>query len=80
MGRLLFLALVVVGIVWLLKRAIAGPGEPEEARGAAPAAGELVRCAHCGVNLPQSEAYVAPGAGGRQYCSEEHWRAGPRDG
>ena len=30
------------------------------------------------------EAYAAsgvlPGASGRHYCSEEHWRAGPRDG
>jgi len=77
MGRLLFLALVVVGIVWLLKRAIAGPRGAEEARGDAPPAGELVRCAHCGVNLPKSEARAA---GGRHYCSEEHWRAGPRDG
>jgi len=43
-----------------------------------------VSCAHCGVNLPKGEAYavrgVPPGAGGRHYCSEEHWRAGPRDG
>ena len=48
------------------------------------AKGDLVSCAHCGVNLPKGEAYavrgVPPGAGGRHYCSEEHWRAGPRDG
>jgi len=35
-----------------------------------------VTCAHCGVNLPKSDARSA---GGRSYCSEEHWRLGPRD-
>ena len=75
MGRLLVLLLIAVLVVWLLKRAVAGP------RGGAPAGaapqGELVRCAHCGVNLPKSEARSA---GGRHYCSEEHGRLGPRDG
>jgi uncharacterized protein len=85
MGRLVVIVLIVVLVVWLLKRALAGPRKPPE--GASPAAGphaELVDCAHCGVKLPKAEAYAAsgvlPGAGGRHYCSEEHWRAGPRDG
>jgi uncharacterized protein len=78
MGRLLVLILIVVLVVWALKRAFAAPK-----RGAGPGAaapGEpaaLVACAHCGVNLPRAEARSA---GGRHYCSEEHWRAGPRDG
>ena len=85
MGRLILIAVIVIAAVWLLRRALAGsrkadappqaPGEPK---------GDLVSCAHCGVNLPKAEAYAAggvpPGAGGRHYCSEEHWRAGPRDG
>ena len=88
MTKILILVAAVVVIVWLLKRALAG-------RGAAPAAGadenkgqpgQLVACAHCGVNLPQSEARGESGpplaAGGarpaRYYCSEEHLRAGPR--
>ncbi|OFZ85202.1 MAG: hypothetical protein A2W21_12225 [Betaproteobacteria bacterium RBG_16_66_20] len=78
MGRLILIAVIVVLVVWLLRRAIAGP----RAGGKAPDAageqqGELVACAHCGVNLPKSEARSA---GGRYYCSEEHWRLGPRDG
>ena len=86
MTKLILLGVAVVVIVWLLKRAIAGPrpGKPPEA--GAPQ-GELVRCAHCGVNLPKAEAYAAggvpgvpPRAGGLHYCSEEHWRLGPRDG
>ncbi|MCX7961992.1 MAG: PP0621 family protein [Burkholderiales bacterium] len=74
MGRLLLILLVVVLLAWLLRRALAG-----RARGAphADAGVPLVRCAHCGLNLPKTEARSA---GGRHYCSEEHWRLGPRDG
>jgi uncharacterized protein len=81
MGRLILLGLLVVLVVWLLRRALAGPrsrgGAPGQAPEQAGGAGELVSCAHCGVNLPKSEARSA---GGRHYCSEEHWRGGPRDG
>jgi hypothetical protein len=95
MTKLLIIAFAVVAVVWLLRRAIAGRGAdrkagPEAGGGAqqgdaqAGPDSDLVSCAHCGVNLPKLEAYAArgvqPGAGGRHYCSEEHWRAGPRDG
>jgi hypothetical protein len=82
MGRLIAIVVIAVAVVWLLKRALAGPksAPPTGAAGE----GALVTCAHCGVNLPKGEAYAAsgvlPGAGGRFYCSEEHWRLGPRDG
>ena len=75
MGRLILLGLLVVLVVWLLRRAIAAPRKP--APPAAEPQGELVSCAHCSVNLPKSEARSA---GGRHYCSEEHWRLGPKDG
>lgn len=82
MSRLLLTVLAIVAIVWLLRRAISGPGgarsRDDEASPAQPKSqGELVRCAHCGVNLPRAEARVA---GGRLYCGEEHARAGPREG
>ena len=78
MGRLIAIAVIVVLVVWLLRRALAGPrkdGAPPQAPGEPK--GDLVSCAHCGVNLPKAEARSA---GGRHYCSEEHWRLGPRDG
>jgi uncharacterized protein len=81
MTRFIVIIVVVVAIFWLLRRAIAGPGGDKP--GAKPPAdageqkGELVACAHCGVNLPQTEARSD---GGRFYCSEEHLRLGPRDG
>jgi len=74
MGRLIFIVIIVVAVVWLLRRALAGPGQPAPS-GAEQ--GDLVSCAHCAVNLPKPEAR---GAGGRFYCSEEHERLGPRDG
>jgi uncharacterized protein len=75
MFKLLLIVAAVVAVVWLLRRAIAGPRR-DEARPGAPS-GELVACAQCGVNLPKAEAR---GEDGRFYCSEEHWRLGPRDG
>ena len=82
LGHLDMIVIVVVLLVWLLRRAIAGPRKPPEPAGEAK--GDLVSCAHCSVNLPKAEAYAAsgvlPSAGGRFYCSEEHWRLGPRDG
>ena len=75
MGRLFVLFVIAMLVVWLLKRALAGPRE--RGAGAGAPDGELLRCAHCGVNLPKAEARSA---GGRHYCSEEHWRLGPRDG
>ena len=85
MGRLILIGLLVFLVIWLLRRALAGPpsgGRGPRAAGEPPAAageekGELVTCARCDVNLPKSEARSA---GGRFYCSEEHWRLGPRDG
>lgn len=78
MGRLIVLGLIVVLVVWLLRRALAGPRADEAPpKGAGEPKGDLVSCAHCGINLPTAEARSA---GGRHYCSEEHWRAGPRDG
>ncbi|MDH3318514.1 MAG: PP0621 family protein [Betaproteobacteria bacterium] len=73
MGRLILLALAVLILVWLLRRAFGGRQADAPAASGAP--GELVACAHCGVLVPRSEARNAAGA---QYCGEEHARLGPR--
>lgn len=46
-------------------------------RGAPPsiAPEAMVRCAHCGIHLPRSEALLVQG---KTWCSEEHARLGPR--
>ena len=77
MGRLILIVVIVVAVVWLLRRALSAPraaGKPPGEAGEEK--GEPVGRGHCGVNLPKTEARSA---GGRNYCSEEHWRLGPRD-
>lgn len=80
MTKLLLILAATVVLVWLIKRALHGrPGAGEDAPRAGTdrsrAKGDLVACAHCGVNLPASEALEASG---RHYCGEAHRRAGPR--
>ena len=81
MTKLILIVVAVVAVIWILRRALAGPGAPAKPP---PQEGELVACAHCGVNLPKSEAYAAsgvpPGLDGKFYCSEEHLRLGPKGG
>ena len=77
MGRLILIGIGGLLVRGLRRRALAGPraGKPPAQSGEQQ--GDLVTCAHCGVNLPKAEARTA---GGRYYCNEEHWRLGPRDG
>lgn len=73
MGRILFFALLALGLylafrIWRASRK-RDAGRRETT---APVAGEaMVRCDHCGLNVPQSEAL---GDGGHWYCSEAHRR------
>jgi len=79
MGRLLVLAIVVVVLIWLLRRATddgddarAGRDADRGRRGdAGGGGGQLVRCAACGLHLPAGEARRVRG---RYYCSDEHAR------
>ncbi len=73
MGRLLLLAIAILVLVWLVRRALRGrSAEPVERTSAAA---DLVSCAHCGVLLPRGEAREASGG---LYCGEAHARLGPR--
>jgi uncharacterized protein len=73
--RLLVLIALVVLAVWLIRRALRGPAQNADVPKRTEAAGELVRCAHCGVYLPRAEARQAAG---RLYCSDEHARLDTR--
>ncbi|HVC11594.1 MAG TPA: PP0621 family protein [Burkholderiales bacterium] len=78
MARLILFAIAVYALVWLLRRAVEGPGHdgrPQRPPRARPEVDELVRCAQCGVHLPRAEARTVSG---RLYCSDEHARLGPR--
>lgn len=75
MGRILLLIVALFILIWLVRGLLLTRkrGEPPPP---GPAQAELVTCAHCGVHLPRAESRSA---GGLHYCSEEHWRLGPRE-
>jgi uncharacterized protein len=76
MGRILLLLVALFILIWLVRSALAARKRGGAPQAPGPEQGELVRCAHCGVHLPRAESRSA---GGRNYCSEEHWRLGPRE-
>ncbi len=65
--KFLFLVLVVLVVVWAIKRGRAGTAAPKASEASTPT--EMVACAHCGIHLPRAEA-VSGHKG--QYCSTEH--------
>ena len=79
MGKLLVLIMLIVVAAWLVRRALRrmnAPGADPKAKASATP-DELVRCVHCGLLLPRTEARESAGA---MYCSEEHARLGPTRG
>ena len=86
--KYLLVLVVVAVVVWMLTararggrpdRGGEGGGPSAPRRGPARGAGaaEMVRCAHCGLHLPQADA-VRDGA--LHFCSDAHRRLGPADG
>lgn len=75
MVRLFQIALVVI-LAWLAYRVVrqflARTRTTPKPRPVAPG-GNMVRCVHCGVHVPETEAINARG---RYYCSREHFNAG----
>lgn len=89
MGKLL-LWIVVVLVVLTIARIVAHAKArnsqgartaqgPRRGRAASPGrtapAEQMVRCAHCGIHLPRSEATLI---GGRTWCSQAHARLGEK--
>jgi uncharacterized protein len=81
-GKLLFwiiIGLVALTVARIVARSAASrpadAGRPQSRRGAAktPPAEQMVRCAHCGIHLPRSEALLL---GGHTWCSQDHARLG----
>ena len=74
MGRILFFVVLGVGIYVAFRIWRAGQQRDAANRSTGfPAAGgeAMVRCDHCGLNVPRSEALAE---GDRWYCSEDHRR------
>lgn len=65
--RLIIIALVIWLVVRMLRRYLDKPTPSSNDRGATPK--KIVRCAHCGLHIPEAEAVHSAG---RDYCSLEH--------
>ncbi|MCY1277754.1 hypothetical protein D9M68_148490 [compost metagenome] len=75
MGRLLFWIALIAVAIWLWRR-FNRPARPA-AKKPEPGATPMVRCAQCGVHVPQDHALPHDG---HWYCSQLHLTQGPRHG
>jgi uncharacterized protein len=77
MKYLLLLAVIAL-VLWAMRRAsLPPPPAPPPPRPPEPPQLEaMVRCSHCGLHLPSSEAVL--GLDGQPYCCPMHRAAGPR--
>lgn len=66
--RLLLIALAIY-VAYLLLRRLRAPKQPPGDSPPAPYE-PMVRCAHCGINLPRDQAIRS--RDGHYYCSPEH--------
>ncbi|CAB3825307.1 PP0621 family protein [Achromobacter mucicolens] len=81
MGKLLFWIVLIILVLFVARVAgrmaaqrQAGPKKKAQADAAPPALESMVRCAHCGIHLPRSEALLQ---NGQTWCSADHARLGP---
>ena len=70
------LLLIAIGfVVWSLFRTYLRSLNTPPASTREPIVEDMVKCAHCGVNLPRSEAIYS---GGELYCTPEHQKLGKK--
>ena len=82
MGKLLFWIVIIIAVLCVARIAARmaaarrAPGFPaaQAARPARRRRRAMVRCAHCGIHLPRSEALLQ---NGRTWCSADHAQRGP---
>jgi uncharacterized protein len=84
-SRVLWWLVIGLAAYWLVQRLRAerpaGSGQADRSAGPAPPAVPaavpltMVRCAHCGLHLPQADAMLDEAR--RSYCSPAHRGAGP---
>lgn len=68
---LLAVGLIAYAVLKKYSRSVQGPPSKPQVREAE----DMVRCAHCGVNLPRSEAIYSKG---EFYCTVEHQKLGKK--
>lgn len=75
MGLRTLIFLLLLGlVVWLIRRWLLNKGAGQ-ARQQKPG-GRMLRCAHCGLHVPEDEALISDG---QSYCCEQHRQLGPQD-
>ncbi len=66
---LIAIGFVVLGLIRAYQRSLNKPSAPVREQSVE----DMVKCAHCGVNLPRSEAIYS---GGEFFCTTEHKQLG----
>jgi uncharacterized protein len=74
MIRLIMWVALIAAAVWFIRRLLNPPAKRPRAAPRESVAAPMVRCAHCGVHLPQDHAL---GQGQQWFCSEAHRLEGP---
>lgn len=72
--RLLFWVALIVAVVWLWRRLMRKPAAPGNTQQRTV---NMVRCAQCGVHLPQGQALQEQN---RWYCSRSHLEQDKKSG
>ena len=65
--RLIILLVIVVILMWLLKRLFRGDPEPDQLE--SKSAEDMRQCKYCGVHVPESSAILIDK---QTYCCREH--------
>ena len=68
---LIVIGFVVWGVIRAYQRSLIKPPAPRNEKSAE----DMVKCVHCGVNLPRSEAIYS---GGDFFCTPEHKQLGKK--
>ena len=71
LSRLILLAIIIGGGMWLWRRFKSRPSNPTQNTDTQT----MVRCAHCQVHLPQDRALQR---NQQWFCSSEHLQKGPQ--
>ena len=71
LSRLILLAIIIGGGMWLWRRFKSRPSNPTQNTDTQT----MVRCAHCQVHLPQDRAIQR---NQQWFCSSEHLQKGPQ--
>lgn len=74
--RLLFWVAIIIAAIWVWRRYISQPKRPR-AQAREDAAAPMVRCAHCGVHVPKTQALSLEQ---NWYCSQAHLEQGQHNG